>query len=105
MITTKNGKRFLIQSKQYLAYEKDCLKQLMAFYRGEIITCKINLQVQYYMPTKTRPDLNNLLGATADILQKARVIENDKNIVSFDGSKIAGVDKVNPRTEITIEGR
>jgi len=105
MITTKTGKRFLIQSKQYLAYEKDCLKQLMAFYRGEIITCGINLQVQYYMPTKAMPDLNNLLAAIADILEKARVIENDRNIVSFDGSKIAGVDKDNPRCEIIIEGR
>ena len=77
----------------------------MVFYRGDTITDHINLQALYYMPTKTRPDLNNLLGATADILQKAKVIENDKNIVSFDGSHIAGVDKVNPRTEITIEGR
>ena len=56
------------------------------------------------MPTKFRPDLTNLLQATADILEKARVIENDKNIVSFDGSKIAGIDKANPRCEITIEG-
>ena len=63
------------------------------------------MQALYYMPTKARPDLNNLLQATCDILQKARVISNDKNIVSFDGSKIAGVDKANPRTEITIEGR
>ena len=57
------------------------------------------------MPTKARPDLLNLEQATADILEKARVIENDKNIVSFDGSRIAGIDKENPRTEIIIEGR
>ena len=57
------------------------------------------------MPTKARPDLLNLEQATADILQKAGVIENDKNIYSFDGSRIAGVDKANPRTEIIIEGR
>ena len=57
------------------------------------------------MPDKRRPDLLNLEQATADILEKARVIENDKNIVSFDGSRIAGIDKENPRTEIIIEGR
>ena len=100
---TKTGKRFIIQSKPYLAYEKDCLKQLMAFYRGEIITEKINLQALYYMPDRRRPDLLNLEQATADILEKARVIENDKNIVSFDGSRIAGIDKANPRVEIVIE--
>ena len=66
---------------------------------------EISLQILYYMPTKARPDLLNLEQATADILEKARVIENDKNIVSFDGSRIAGIDKENPRTEIIIEGR
>jgi len=63
------------------------------------------MKILYYMPTKARPDLLNLEQATADILQKAGVIENDKNIYSFDGSRIAGVDKANPRTEILIEGR
>jgi len=57
------------------------------------------------MPDRRVPDLINLLQATADILEKARVIEDDKDIISFDGSKIMGIDKDNPRTEITIEGR
>lgn len=54
------------------------------------------------MPDKRVPDLINLLQATCDILEKARVIDNDKDIISFDGSRIIGVDKVNPRCEITI---
>ena len=102
---TKTGKRFIIQSKQYRIYEKDCLWQIKAQYKGETITENVSLQALYYMPTKFRPDLTNLLQATCDILEKARVIENDKNIISFDGSRIAGVDKVNPRCEIIIEGR
>lgn len=107
---TKNNRRFLIQSKQYLQYEKDCLWQIKALYHlhpemSEIITYKINLQAQYYMPDKRVPDLLNLLQATADILEKARIIDNDKNIVSFDGSRIIGVDKANPRCEIIIERR
>ena len=57
------------------------------------------------MPDKRIPDLLNLLQATADILEKARVIDNDKDIVSFDGSMIMWIDKANPRTEITIERR
>ena len=55
------------------------------------------------MPTKYRPDLLNLLQASADIVEKAGVIENDRNIVSFDGSRIVGKDKENPRVEIYIE--
>jgi Holliday junction resolvase RusA-like endonuclease len=55
------------------------------------------------MPDKTLPDLINLLQGTCDILQNGRVISNDKNIVSFNGSKIMGIDKFNPRAEISIE--
>ena len=107
---TQNNRRFLIQRKQYLAYEKDCLWQIIAQRHlhpviSETITDKINLQALYYMPDKRKPDLLNLLQATADILEKARVIDNDKDIVSFDGSMIMWVDKANPRTEITIERR
>jgi Holliday junction resolvase RusA-like endonuclease len=54
------------------------------------------------MPTKAFPDLANLLEATCDILEKAEVIDNDKNIISFDGSRIMGKDKDNPRVEIEL---
>jgi len=62
------------------------------------------------MPTEFRPDLLNLEQATADIISKkdkakqcVGVIENDRDIVSFDGSRIMGKDKLNPRVEIFIE--
>ena len=110
IVLAKNGKRFVIQSKQYLAYEKDCLWQIIAQCHlhpemSETITDKVNLQALYFMPDKRVPDLLNLLQATCDILEKARVIDNDKNIISFDGSRIMGIDKANPRTEIIIERR
>jgi len=103
MVVAGNGRKFLIQSKAYRQYEKDCLKQLMYLYKGKTITGQLSMKALYYMPTKARPDLLNLLQATADIIEKAKVIENDKNIYSFDGSRIAGVDKLNPRCEITLE--
>ena len=34
------------------------------------------------------PDLVGLMQATGDILERARIIENDKDIVSWDGSYI-----------------
>jgi len=117
IVLAKNGRRFLIQSKQYLTYENDCLWQIkeqltILSLQRRIpkpvlfpIMGSVSLQALYYMPTKRIPDLINLLQATADILEKAKVIENDRNIISLDGSKIMGVDKVSPRTEITIEGR
>lgn len=44
----------------------------------------------------------NLEEATADILEAAGIIANDRNIVSWDGSRIAGVDGKNPRVEIEL---
>jgi len=104
IVLTKNNKRFIIQSKQYLDYENNCLWQLKAQYKDETIKSKLNLKAYYYMPDRRIPDLINLLQSTCDILEKARIIENDKNIISFDGSKIMGINKENPRTEIIIEG-
>ena len=103
MVVAGNGRKFLIQSKAYRLYEKDCLKQLMYLYKGKTITGQLSMKALYYMPTKARPDLLNLLQATADIIEKAKVISNDKNIYSFNGSRIMGVDKLNPRVEILLE--
>ena len=103
MVVAGNGRKFLIQSKAYRQYEKDCLKQLMYLYKGKTIEGKLSMEALYYMPTKARPDLLNLLQATSDIIEKAKVIENDKNIYSFDNSRIMGIDKLNPRVEILLE--
>ena len=101
-IITKAGKRFIIQSKQYRQYEKDCLRQLDFLYQGQPLTGRIHLEAYYHMPTLAKPDLLNLLAATSDILEKAKVIENDKLIYSFDGSRIMEKDKDNPRVEIFL---
>jgi len=47
--------------------------------------------------------LIGLLQATSDILEKSGIIENDKLIDSYDGSRIVGIDKQNPRVEIEIK--
>lgn len=57
----------------------------------------------YYMPTRHRVDLVNLLEATCDILVAAGIIEDDnsKVIAGHDGSRVK-YDKNNPRVEITL---
>jgi Holliday junction resolvase RusA-like endonuclease len=52
---------------------------------------------------RSEPDLIGLIQATQDILEKAKVITNDKYVTSLDGSRIAGYDKENPRVEIEIK--
>lgn len=102
-IVVAGNRRFVVQSKRYLEYESDCLWQIRD--QCDVMTKeKVSLQVLYYLPDKrSRPDLINLLQATCDILEKGRVIENDRNIVSFDGSRIIGIDSVLPRAEIYIK--
>lgn len=109
-ITKKNSSRIitkpfpkLLPSKQFESYEKSCLKQIQTSMRKKIDS-KMNLKCIYYMPTRHRVDLTNLLNATCDILVDAEVLKDDNsNIVcSHDGSRVL-YDKENPRVEIEME--
>lgn len=95
----------LIQSKQYRDYEKMALCQLMTQKpRGfRAIDCAARMNVEYYMPNrKGWPDLFGLVQATADILEKAGIVEDDGYIADVAYSCIAGVDPVWPRAEIKV---
>ena len=108
--TKKNSSRVVkcgkftkvLPSKAYEEYEKDCLIQLLSYkykrYEGPVHVC-----ARYWMPDKrSYPDLVGLMQATADILEKAQVIVNDRDIRWWDGTGIIGFDKDRPRVEITI---
>lgn len=58
----------------------------------------------FYMPTRRKVDLTNLLEACHDTLVAAKILADDNNaiIASVDGSRVM-YDKENPRTEIFIE--
>jgi len=107
-ITKKNSRIIrkgggLLQSEAYRTYEEACLWQLKQ-YRGEMITGPVWVKALYWLPDRRSwPDLLGLEEATADILEKDRIIANDKFIVSWDGSRIAGVARENPRVEITVK--
>ena len=110
-ITKKNSSRIVkcggyhkvLPSKAYVAYEKDSLRQIKRPYKQKL-SGKYNLQCLYFMPTRHRVDLVNLLEATCDILVAAEVIEDDNAniIVSHDGSRVL-YDKENPRVEVYLE--
>nr|DAS84197.1 MAG TPA: Endodeoxyribonuclease RusA [Caudoviricetes sp.] len=110
-ITKKNSSRIvkcgnyhrILPSKAYEKYEKECLLQITGKYKLKL-DGKYNLKCLYYMPTRHRVDLVNLLEATCDILVAGHVIadDNSKIIVSHDGSRVL-YDRVNPRVEIFLE--
>ena len=111
-ITKKNSQRIvsiggrprLIPSAQFKDYEKSCLFQIRMARIGEPrISSPVNVRCVYYMPTRHRVDLVNLLEASCDILVAAGILEDDNSniVASHDGSYVTH-DKYDPRVEITI---
>lgn len=95
------GKPTIAQSKEYIQYEKDCLWQIRSPPRP--LAGPVNVRCMYYMPTRRRVDLTNLLEATCDILVKAGVLDDDRAtiVAAHDGSRVL-LDRQNPRVEIEI---
>lgn len=97
-----NGRPLVIPSKEYKQYEKDCAAFIpqMPF---QTFDCPVNVECVYYMPTRRRVDLTNLLQSTLDVLVKYGILLDDNSniVASMDGSKVL-YDKENPRTEIEI---
>lgn len=108
-ITKKNSmqktRRGLIQSKQYRQYEEAAIWQLLNQKPKGLapIGRAVKMEALYYMPDRRGwPDLFGLLQATADILEKAGIVEDDGYIADVAYSCIAGVDPVWPRAEIKV---
>ena len=100
-VVTIHGHTVILPSRAYTQYEADCLRQLNGI--APHIDCAVNLACVYFMPTRHRVDLANLIEATQDILKAAGVIVDDnKDIVaSLDGSRV-DYDREKPRVEIEI---
>ena len=96
------GRNMIIPSVQYRQYEKDCLMQISSRVKQRI-DFPVNVQCVYYMGTRGRVDLVNLIEATCDILVAAGVLADDncRIIAAHDGSRVE-YDNHNPRVEITI---
>lgn len=101
MRNAKTGRVWIAPSERYKQYETES---------GWFIKCKnakidhpVNVKCLFYMATRRKPDLNNLLEAATDVLVHYKVIADDNaNIVAaHDGSRVL-YDKDNPRTEIYI---
>lgn len=98
------GRRFIGPSKQFNGYKRDFLLQARRFRPLKPISAPICVKAVYYMPTKHKVDLTNLMNATHDLLQDAKIIADDSSdiVKSVDGSRVE-LDRENPRVEITIK--
>lgn len=101
----KTGASFVAPSQNYIYYRNSCIIFLRrcSGIPAQPLTVPCNVCVLYYMPTRRRVDLLNLLEASLDILVDAGILEDDNSciVVSHDGSRVL-YDKENPRAEITI---
>ena len=92
---------FISPSEQYKNYERQAGWYINRRYIN--INVPVNIKCLFYMPTRRRVDLTNLLEAVDDILVHVGIIEDDYYgiIAAHDGSRVF-YDKDNPRTEIYI---
>lgn len=112
-ITKKNSQRilynrkakrhFIAPSKQFEIYKRDFLLQARKHRRKHPVDEPICIQALYYMPTRHKVDITNLMSATHDLLQDGHIIADDSSdiVKSVDGSRVL-YDKLNPRVEIII---
>lgn len=100
LINQTTGKPFVMPSKQFKDYEAAALWYIP---KRIHINCAVNVECHFFMPTRRKVDLTNLLEAIDDIMVKAGLLEDDNFTIiqSHDGSRVF-YDKQNPRTEICI---
>lgn len=98
----KTGRPFIMPSAKYKQYERDAAWFLKPRPPSPI-ECRLNIKCLFFLPTRRRTDLTNLLEAIDDLLVAEKIIADDHYgiVYSHDGSRCFW-DKDNPRTEITI---
>jgi len=94
-----------IPSKAYRDYARDTAvwwKHQAAVLRKPI-DYPVNVQCVYYMQTRRKCDLTNLLECSDDIMVQYGILQDDNCsiVAGHDGSRVL-YDKDNPRVEITI---
>lgn len=106
--TKKNGMRpwkrgnrtFLIPSETATSWARSAVQQLQAQLCANPIDYPVSLNAQIFRKKRTG-DLGNYLAAICDALESSEIVENDKWILSFDGSRLRS-DTCNPRVEIEL---
>jgi Holliday junction resolvase RusA-like endonuclease len=99
---TRHGSQ--MPSEAFLTWNKFYAQPALAKFRAEskpeMLTGKVNCRALIYRER----DIGDAVGyyqAIADALEEGRIVEDDRLIVSWDGSQILK-DSVNPRIEITL---
>jgi crossover junction endodeoxyribonuclease RusA len=100
-VVRTGGRPYIISSKAYQAFEKEAVKQIKRQFRGNPYEGPVDVCYSFFMKGRLDTDISNMIGSIDDILEKAGVIENDRNIVSMSAVKEAGHEGWLTEVEIT----
>ena len=103
LMNRATGRAFVMPSKQYREYAAAAGYFLQPKPQGGPISAPVNVTYTFFMPTRRKVDLANLISAADDILVKYGILADDNRdiIAGHDGSRVF-YDKQEPRTEIRI---
>lgn len=94
------GRVIPIPSAKYLSYERAACAQIARQFTGPPIDQRCHVGASFHRNDRT--DVDNMLGGLLDILQKAKVLTNDRLVMSVAATKSGKCDG-NPRVEVVIE--
>ena len=101
LINKATGRPFISQSPQYKRYEKEAIPYIPRIEKP--IDYPVNVECRFYMPTRRKCDLTNMLSSIDDVLVRAGLLEDDNyTIVQSHNGSYVQYDKNRPRTEICI---
>ena len=101
-IVMRGRRPILLPSERYEQYEKEA-GWFLKKYAGMNIDYPVNVQCIFFMPTRRKVDLPNLLNAIDDVLVHYNVVEDDnRNIIATHDGSLVLYSKDAPRTEIII---
>lgn len=99
-IVRAGGRPRMLPSKQYESWNQFAQIHLMRLQPRETIQQLVNCRALIYRDAN-RGDAVGYYQALADALEEAGIVENDRLIVSWDGSRLLK-DAANPRIEVTL---
>ena len=100
--TCRKGQRPTVLPAQPWQEWADSVVPLLSALNFRTITHPVNCRATFFADTKRKVDACNLYEGLADILEAARIVEDDALLASWDGSRVE-LDRENPRVEVVLE--
>ncbi len=99
-LNKRTGGRFILQAAKHDSWAESAVLQLRSQWRRPALLGPVNLAAIVYRKARTG-DLLNYLAAISDALEAAKVVGNDRQIVSLNGSRLEH-DSKRPRVELEL---